>query len=93
MTDFTTGAMREFDADEGPSSASACDHVDHVRTQLPYALLVAAVGLVLGDVGTSFGLPVWIALPAGVLVLWAVLRFLGTEVVSEVEAEVEPVGV
>jgi Na+/H+ antiporter NhaC len=60
------------------STASACDHVDHVRTQLPYALLVAAVGLVLGDVGTSFGLPVWIALPAAVLVLWGVLRFFGT---------------
>ncbi len=25
------------------SMASACDHVDHVRTQMPYALLVAAV--------------------------------------------------
>jgi Na+/H+ antiporter NhaC len=23
--------------------ASACDHIDHVRTQLPYALLAATI--------------------------------------------------
>ncbi|MEZ4414294.1 MAG: Na+/H+ antiporter NhaC family protein [Gemmatimonadota bacterium] len=62
------------------SMASACDHVDHVRTQLPYALLVGAVGLVLGDLGTAFGLPVWVALPAALLVLWGVLRTFGTPV-------------
>jgi Na+/H+ antiporter NhaC len=27
------------------STASGCDHVDHVRTQLPYALIVAVVGM------------------------------------------------
>jgi Na+/H+ antiporter NhaC len=25
------------------SMASACDHIDHVRTQLPYALLAAGI--------------------------------------------------
>ena len=29
------------------SLGSACDHMDHVRTQLPYALAVAAVSAVL----------------------------------------------
>ncbi len=29
------------------SMASACDHIDHVRTQLPYALIAAALALVL----------------------------------------------
>ncbi len=29
------------------SMASACDHIDHVRTQLPYALAAASVALVL----------------------------------------------
>jgi len=29
------------------SMASASDHIDHVRTQLPYALVVAAVVIVL----------------------------------------------
>ena len=62
------------------STAAACDHVDHVRTQLPYAMLVGVVGLVLGSVGTALGLPPWLALVAGVAVLAAVLWLRGTPV-------------
>jgi Na+/H+ antiporter NhaC len=69
------------------STASACDHVDHVRTQLPYALLVAGVGMVLGDIGTAYGLPIWVALLAGSVALWAFLRFFGTDVRAEVADE------
>ena len=29
------------------SLGAACDHIDHVRTQLPYALLAAAVSIIL----------------------------------------------
>lgn len=68
------------------STASACDHVDHVRTQMPYALLVAAVGMTLGDIGTAYGLPNWIALALGLGVLWAFLRFRGVSVREEVNA-------
>lgn len=60
------------------STAAACDHVDHVRTQLPYALLVAVVAMILGDLATAFGLPHWLALLGGVGVLAAVLRIWGT---------------
>ncbi|HEX2206482.1 MAG TPA: Na+/H+ antiporter NhaC family protein [Longimicrobium sp.] len=59
------------------SMASACDHVDHVRTQLPYALLVAAVGMVVGDVPTAYGVSPWISLAVGAAVLYAVLRYFG----------------
>jgi len=62
------------------STASACDHVDHVRTQLPYALLVGIVGMALGDVGTAYGLPNWIALVGGVAVLTVMLRLFGEKV-------------
>lgn len=68
------------------STASACDHVDHVRTQLPYALLVATVAMILGDLGTAFGLPNWIALLGGVGVLWAFLRFRGERIHGVVDA-------
>ncbi len=66
------------------STASGCDHIDHVRTQLPYALLVAVVGMVLGNIGTAYGLPPWLALLLGVAVLWGVLRFRGRSVEAEV---------
>ncbi|MYA11475.1 MAG: Na+/H+ antiporter NhaC family protein [Gemmatimonadetes bacterium] len=62
------------------STAAACDHVDHVRTQLPYAVLVGVVGLLLGSLGTSLGLPNWIALLAGVGVLALCLRMFGTPI-------------
>lgn len=66
------------------STASGCDHIDHVRTQLPYALLVGVVGIALGNIGTAYGLPPWLALLLGVGVLWGVLRFRGRS--TEVEA-------
>ena len=62
------------------STASACDHLDHVRTQLPYAVLIAIVGMALGDLATAHGLPLWIALPACVVVLAVVLRAFGTSI-------------
>jgi Na+/H+ antiporter NhaC len=54
--------------------------MDHVRTQLPYALLVGAVGMVLGDIPTAYGLSPWVSLAAGTIVLFAVLRLLGKRV-------------
>ena len=62
------------------STAAACDHVDHVRTQLPYAILVGVVGLLLGSLGTALFIPVWVALPAGIAVLAVVLWFFGTPI-------------
>ena len=59
------------------STASACDHMDHVRTQLPYAILVGIIGMVLGNVGTAYGLPPWGALLGGVSLLFLFLRFRG----------------
>jgi Na+/H+ antiporter NhaC len=61
------------------SVASGCDHIEHVRTQLPYALLVGVVGLAIGTIPGGFGLSPWISLVAGVVVLGAVLRALGRE--------------
>ena len=65
------------------STASGCDHVDHVRTQLPYALLVAVVGMTVGDIPTAFGMPIWVSLALGCLALWLILRIFGTRVDEE----------
>ncbi len=59
------------------SMASACDHVDHVRTQLPYALVVGVVGILIGNIPTAYGLPVWVSLLLGAAILFALLRFYG----------------
>ena len=62
------------------STASACDHMDHVRTQLPYAVLVGLIGMLLGNVGTAYGLPPWGALLGGVFLLFLFLQFRGRAV-------------
>ncbi|MCA9611133.1 MAG: Na+/H+ antiporter NhaC family protein [Sandaracinus sp.] len=63
------------------SMASSCDHVDHVHTQIPYALLVGVVSIVVCELPTGFGLyPAWVALPLGALVLFLIVRFVGQKV-------------
>ena len=59
------------------SIASGCNHIEHVRTQLPYALLVGLVAVVLGTIPGGFGVPPWLSLVAGVAVLLIVLRLFG----------------
>ena len=65
------------------SLASQCDHVDHVRTQLPYALTVGGVALFLGTLPAGFGAPWWLMLPLGGVVLYLVVRFIGQPVEDE----------
>lgn len=59
------------------SIASGCDHIEHVRTQLPYALLVGTVAISIGTIPGGYGLPPWISLIVGATILLAVLRFFG----------------
>ena len=62
------------------SLASACDHIDHVRTQLPYAITVVVVAMLVGDIPTAFGLHPAISLIAGVAILFAIARLIGRPV-------------
>lgn len=59
------------------SVASGCNHIEHVRTQLPYALLVGFVALLLGTVPGGYGLPPWVSLLIGVAVLFGILKVFG----------------
>lgn len=69
------------------SIASASDHIDHVRTQAPYAVLTMGVAMLAGYVpATFFGLSPWIGLIAGVVILALCVRFLGRQ------AEAAPAG-
>jgi Na+/H+ antiporter NhaC len=59
------------------SLASQCDVIDHVRTQLPYALFVGAVAIVLGLLPVGFGLPWWAAFPLTIAAALIGLRLIG----------------
>jgi len=65
------------------SMASACDHIDHVRTQLPYALLAAVIGMLVGDIPTAFGFSPWFSILIGTGLLVLVLFLFGRTVTGE----------
>ncbi len=62
------------------SLASSCNHLQHVSTQMPYALTVGGVALLIGVLPTALGLPSWIAFLMGFMVLWLIVRMVGKKV-------------
>ena len=62
------------------SLASDCNHIDHVSTQLPYALTVGGVSIVLGFLATILG-GGWalcmLLMAVGLVVLYGVVRWRG----------------
>jgi Na+/H+ antiporter NhaC len=67
------------------SLASGCDHIEHVRTQMPYALVVGLVAILAGSLPVALGLPWWLGMLAGLALLWLLLRNLGRR--SDVAAD------
>jgi Na+/H+ antiporter NhaC len=59
------------------SMASACDHMDHVRTQLPYALTAALIGIAVGYLPTAYGMHPGFSYLIAIAVLFLLLRYLG----------------
>jgi Na+/H+ antiporter NhaC len=59
------------------SLATGCNHVEHVRTQLPYALTVGGVSIVFGIIPVSFGLHPLAALILSLSAIWLFIRFVG----------------
>ncbi|MCF8330871.1 MAG: Na+/H+ antiporter NhaC family protein [Bacteroidales bacterium] len=62
------------------SLASSCNHIDHVRTQLPYALTVGSVGIIFGTLPAAYGFPSYILFPAGIFILFLIVHFFGRSV-------------
>ena len=59
------------------SMASGCDHIEHVRTQMPYALLVGVVSIGIGSIPVAFGMPWWLGLLLGAALLYTILLVVG----------------
>ena len=51
------------------STASSCELMRHVRTQLPYSLTVAAIALIFGYIPSALGLPPALSFALAVLVI------------------------
>lgn len=62
------------------SLASRCDHLKHVSTQMPYALTVGGVAMLIGVLPTALGLPSWAAFLMGFMALGLIVRLVGKKV-------------
>ncbi|MEM6931404.1 MAG: Na+/H+ antiporter NhaC family protein, partial [Myxococcota bacterium] len=59
------------------SAGSNVDVVTHVRTQLPYVVLVGVVAVALGTLPASFGVSPWLLVPLAWAASGAVLVVIG----------------
>lgn len=57
------------------SMASGCHHIQHVNTQIPYALISAGVALFFGYLPSGFGVPPWIGLLIGTSLLFLIPKW------------------
>jgi len=59
------------------SMASGCDHIAHVRTQLPYAVAIGGVAVLVGNLPAGFGLRPWVSLVLGAAIITTGVLWLG----------------
>ena len=59
------------------SAATSCDHLEHVHTQLPYALTVGGIAILTGLIPSGFGLPWWLCMVVGGVCVAAAVWWFG----------------
>jgi Na+/H+ antiporter NhaC len=62
------------------SLATSCNHLEHVKTQMPYAVTVGAVAILIGSIPAAMGISSFITFPLGLAVLYAIVQFAGKRV-------------
>lgn len=62
------------------SMASGCDHIAHVRTQIPYAFFAGGFAMIIGIVPAGFGFSPWLCLLLSAIVMLLVLKKIGQRV-------------
>ena len=59
------------------SIATQCDHVEHVNTQLPYAMVVGTISILAMIAAVVLDISVWIIYPAGVAIIIGIIYKFG----------------
>lgn len=59
------------------SMGAASDHLDHVKTQLPYAIAIAGATVLFGYIPVGLGMPIWLVLPVSIVLVALGIRFFG----------------
>ena len=69
------------------SMGAGCNHIDHVRTQIPYSLFVGSITILFGYIPAGFGMPVYIVLPVALAAVFIGIQIFGKSVDVDIEEE------
>lgn len=61
------------------SASSSCDLMEHVKTQMPYAVLVAILAVLCGYIPATLGLPTWASVLGASLLIIGIFRLFGRD--------------
>lgn len=63
------------------SMSAACDHIDHVKTQIPYSLTVAGIAVLVGYLPAALlGVNPAISLVIGYIIVYLVIKYVGQDI-------------
>lgn len=62
------------------SMGAGCKHINHVSTQITYALFIAFITVFLGYLPAGYGVSVFIIMPVSLMAMYLALRFFGKKV-------------
>jgi Na+/H+ antiporter NhaC len=65
------------------SMGASCDHIDHTRTQIFYALTIALLAILIGHLPVNLGVPGWLILLLGAVFVFFLPRIIGKPVDKE----------
>ena len=66
------------------STGAGCDHIEHVRTQIWYAIFVGIVTVLFGYIPAGLGLSIFIVLPLSLVALFILTMIFGKKVDDKV---------
>lgn len=67
------------------SLASSCNHINHVRTQLPYALTVGFTAIVIGTIPAAYDVSAFILFPLAIVLLYLQIRLFGKKLPAAIK--------
>jgi len=67
------------------STAAGADHMDHVKTQIPYAFVGAITAIIFGFIPAGFGFPAYLSLPLGIIAMYIFIKYIGRTVEEHME--------
>lgn len=70
------------------SMGTGCNHIEHVHTQIYYAVFVAVIAILFGYIPAGFGIAWYISIPVAIVVMYIGLKVIGEKVdFEEIEEE------